>query len=327
MTFVADDGYHISTEERIALEQLARTPAGTSAFALRARIVLACAAGDTTAEVAQRLGVCRETVRKWRNRFAVHRLAGLADEPRRGAPRTIGTDLVHRVVVATLDLPPPTGERWTTRALAAATGVSQTTVSRIWREYGLRADRVRAWRLVTDPGFVAAVRGVVGVHLAGRESTLVLAVDHPDATGVAAPAAVMAPPALHSVAGPGPAGGASGPARRLIPFLAEVEAAVPDGTLHVLRADRPGAEARAVARWLARRRRFRHQVIPPCAPWPVLADRWLTAPGVRDHPGTAELRLLVRRCVGGAHQAGRMWRADPQRTEDGDGKSMLPCLP
>ncbi|NBE80065.1 helix-turn-helix domain-containing protein [Micromonospora rubida] len=270
------------------LRQWSTAPDVAPALALRARIVLACADGDTNARAARRLKVSRETVRKWRDRFAAHRLAGLTDEPRSGAPRTIGDDIVRRVVTATLDLPAPTGGRWTTRSLAASVGVSQTAVSRIWREFGLCPDRVRTWRLVADPEFVARVRGVAGVHLAHRGSALALAVGHADAPTPVPRGGGKAPPAVVSVAeGPDWAGD-------LLGFLTEVSATVPSGALHVLCADESVLGAGPVRCWLARRRRFRCHATPECAPWTVLADRWLVRSGDVGAPGAADLRERVR---------------------------------
>jgi transposase len=108
------------------------------ARALRSRIVLACADGSPDARVAASLGVSRDTVRKWRSRFTVGRLVGLGDAPRPGAPRTISDEHVARVVARTLLETPSDGRpRWSTRSMAAATGLSQSAVSRIWRRAGL----------------------------------------------------------------------------------------------------------------------------------------------------------------------------------------------
>src|SRR5690348_10220753 len=111
------------------------------ALALRARIVLACAESKPNARVAADLGVSRDTVRKWRSRFAAGGLAALRDAPRPGAPRIITDDQVRQVLARTTGEPPPAGlARWTTRAMASATGLSQSAVSRIWRAAGLAHD-------------------------------------------------------------------------------------------------------------------------------------------------------------------------------------------
>src|SRR5262244_196115 len=115
------------------------------ALALRARIVLACAAGPPgqpggrpASAVAAELGLSRDTVRKWRSRFLAQRLAGLRDAPRPGAPRTITDEQAARVIArALLEAPPAGHRRWSTRLMAAETGMSQSAVSRIWRQAGL----------------------------------------------------------------------------------------------------------------------------------------------------------------------------------------------
>jgi polyphosphate kinase len=119
--------------------QLATWAAGSGSLALRSRIILACADGRSSAQVATDLGVTRDTVRKWRVRFAAGGLRALHDAPRPGAPRKISDEQVRQVIARALREPPPRGRaRWTTRTMAAATGLSQSAVSRIWRAAGLR---------------------------------------------------------------------------------------------------------------------------------------------------------------------------------------------
>ena len=96
----------VSDDEREILERWARRPTTAQALALRCRIVLACAEGLSNVEVADRLGVSRMTVGKWRSRFVSDRLDGLHDEPRPGGPRSIGDDDVERVIVKTLEETP-----------------------------------------------------------------------------------------------------------------------------------------------------------------------------------------------------------------------------
>src|SRR5690348_8077604 len=93
----------LSEDERETLERWARRPSSAQALALRCRIVLACAEGGSNTEVAERVGVTRATVGKWRARFVEHRLDGLHDEPRPGGPRSISDDDVERVIVKTLE--------------------------------------------------------------------------------------------------------------------------------------------------------------------------------------------------------------------------------
>src|SRR5664280_195161 len=155
----------------------ARRPTSAQALALRCRIVLACADGGHNTEVADRLGVSRATVGKWRGRFIEHRLEGLHDEPRPGAPRLIGDDAVEAVVVKTLEETPVDATHWSTRSMAKATGMSQSAVSRIWRAFGLKPHLVDSFKLSPDPLFVEKVRDVVGLYINPPDGALVLCVD------------------------------------------------------------------------------------------------------------------------------------------------------
>ena len=134
----------LTAAERAQLESWAAGSAVARQQALRARIVLACAvgpdapAGRPSAQVAAELGLSRDTVRKWRSRFGARRLAGLSDSPRSGAPRRITDEQVAQVIARALLEPPPAGQqRWSTRIMAAHTGLSQSAVSRIWRRAGV----------------------------------------------------------------------------------------------------------------------------------------------------------------------------------------------
>jgi transposase len=168
----------LSEDERETLARWARRPKSAQALALRARIVLACAQGATNKAVAVRFSVTPQMVGKWRSRFVADRLGGLSDEPRSGRPRTISDEQVEQVVTATLEQAPPDGgTHWSTRLMAARTGLSQTAVSRIWRAFELRPHRVDYWKLSTDPHFVDKLYDVVGLYLDPPERALVLCVD------------------------------------------------------------------------------------------------------------------------------------------------------
>jgi transposase len=127
--------------------------------------------------VAARLRVCTATGGTWRRRFVERRLEGLADEPRPGAPRKITDAAVERVVTATRESKPKAATHWSTRVLAAATGMSPTAVSRIWRAFGLKPHKAETFKLSTDPFVVAKVRDVVGLDMSPPERAIVLCVD------------------------------------------------------------------------------------------------------------------------------------------------------
>jgi transposase len=167
----------LSDDERQTLARWANRPKSTQRLALRARIVLACAGEPSNKAVAAQLGVCGATVGTWRNRFVARRLDGLADEPRPGAPRTVTDDAVEQVVTKTLETKPTHATHWSTRGMARASGMSQSTVGRIWRAFGLKPHRADTFKLSTDPYFVEKVRDVVGLYLSPPERAIVLCVD------------------------------------------------------------------------------------------------------------------------------------------------------
>src|SRR5215211_1119984 len=155
----------LSAEERAQLEAWERRRTSAQALALRSRIVLAAAEGPNNSEIARELGIAVSSVRKWRNRFAEHRLDGLTDEPRPGRPRKIGDDQVEDVIVNTLESTPKNATHWSTRSMAAEVGLSREAVGRIWRAFGLQPHRSETWKLSKDPQFIDKVRDVVGLYL------------------------------------------------------------------------------------------------------------------------------------------------------------------
>lgn len=167
----------LSAEERSALERYARRGTVAQQLGLRARIVLRCARVASNKTVARELGVCAAVVGKWRRRFIRDRLDGLLDEPRSGAPRKISDDQVEELVTRTLESKPKGATHWSTREMAKRSGISRTSVSRIWRAFGLRPHRSETFKLSTDPQLVEKVRDIVGLYLNPPEHALVLCVD------------------------------------------------------------------------------------------------------------------------------------------------------
>jgi transposase len=167
----------LSDDERGVLIGWSRRRKSAQALAARSRIVLRCAEGGTIGQVAVDLGVSRDMVSKWRSRFLADRLQGLSDEPRPGRPRVITDDRVEQVITKTLEETPGRDTHWSTRSMASSTGMSQSTVSRIWRAFGLKPQAVDTWKLSTDPQFIDKVRDVVGLYLDPPSNALVLAVD------------------------------------------------------------------------------------------------------------------------------------------------------
>ncbi len=167
----------LSEAERAELLRWTRRQKTAQALALRARIVLLAADGVSNTDIAARLDVTGATVGKWRQRFLARRTDGLLDEPRPGVPRTISDEQVEAVVVRTLETTPADGTHWSTRSMASASGLSQSTISRIWRAFDLQPHRQETFKLSTDPLFVEKVRDIVGLYLNPPERALVLCVD------------------------------------------------------------------------------------------------------------------------------------------------------
>jgi transposase len=167
----------LTAAERAALEGLVRRRKTAQDLALRARIVLRCAAGLTNQAVAAEVGACAHTVGTWRERFARDRLDGLRDEPRSGAPRTVTDERIADLLVRSLETMPEGATHWSTRSMAAACGLSPATVQRVWRAFGLQPHRAETFKLSSDPEFVEKVRDIVGLYLAPPDRALVLCVD------------------------------------------------------------------------------------------------------------------------------------------------------
>ena len=155
----------------------ARRPNSPQALALRSKIVLACSEGRTNQAVAAELRCSGATVGKWRSRFVAKGLNGLADEYRPGVPRSITDDHVEAVVVKTLTEKPTDATHWSTRGLAKATGMSQPTISRIWKAFGLKPWLEDTFKLSSDPLFIDKVRDIVGLYMNPPERAVVLCVD------------------------------------------------------------------------------------------------------------------------------------------------------
>ena len=167
----------VTDEEREVLTRWTARRKTGQGLAMRARIVLGCAEGASNTEVAAALKVTKPTVGKWRRRFVEKRLGGLLDEARVGAPRKIGDDKIEEVVVKTLETTPRGATHWSTRSMAAASGLSRPTVNRIWRAFGLQPHRTDTFKLSNDPQLVEKVRDIVGLYLNPPDRALVLCID------------------------------------------------------------------------------------------------------------------------------------------------------
>lgn len=168
---------NLTDAERGILQQWARKPKIAQALAQRAKIILLCDKGLPNDVVAEKLGVTGATVCKWRERFRQGRLQGLSDASRSGPPREIGDEVIENVIQKTLTPRPKGSTHWSTREMAAQTGLSQSTIVRIWNTFALQPHRSEKFKLSTDPLFIEKVRDVVGLYMSPPENAIVLCVD------------------------------------------------------------------------------------------------------------------------------------------------------
>jgi transposase len=313
----------LSDDERDTLARWARRHTSAQALAVRCRIVLACAEGGSNTEVAERLGVDRSTVGKWRARFVARRLDGLHDEPRPGGPRSIGDDQVERVIVKTLEETPADATQWSTRSMAKATGMSQSAISRIWRAFGLKPHLVESFKLSPDPLFIDKVRDVVGLYLNPPDAAVVLCADEKSqiqALDRTAPVLPLVPGTpqrrTHDYRRHGTTNlyaaldVASGTviadmtprhrAEEFRRFLNLIDRSVPDGLdVHVVVDNNATHKTPAIQRWLLRHPRFTLHFTPTYSSWLNLVERWfaeLTNKWLKrgTHRSTRELVASIR---------------------------------
>jgi transposase len=314
----------VSPSERETLTNWARRPKTAQALALRSRIILACATGATNTDVAEKIGVTKQMVGKWRARFIERRLDGLLDEPRSGAPRKITDEKIEEAVRLTLESQPHNATHWSTRSLAEKTGLSQTTVRRIWHAFGLQPHRSETFKLSKDPLFIEKVRDIVGLYLSPPDKALVLCVDEKSqiqALDRTQPLLPMRPGQAerrsHDYVRHGTTSlfaaldvrtgeviGKCQPRHRSVEFrkfLDLIDKSVPEDLDVHLVLDNYGTHKTAlIRRWLAKRPRFHLHFTPTGASWINLVERWfglLTERQLRRgvHRSTSELIAAIER--------------------------------
>ena len=313
----------LSETEREQLEALTLRRKTAQALALRARIVLACAAGADNKVVAARQRVTQQTVSKWRARFVEQRLDGLLDAPRPGAPRTIDDARVDAVIAKTLESVPAGATQWSTRSMARDAGLSQTAVSRIWRAFGLQPHRQETFKLSSDPLFVEKVRDIVGLYLDPPLKAMVLCVDEKsqiqalDRTQPLLPLAPGIPERrTHDYTRHGTTtlfaaldiatGEVIGQTHRrhrgaeFLQFLRTIEANVPPKMdVHLIMDNYGTHKTPTIKAWFARNPRFRVHFTPTSASWLSQVERWfatLTQNYIRrgTHRSTRQLEQAIR---------------------------------
>jgi transposase len=271
--------------------------------------------------------VTRATAAKWRSRFLESRLEGLGDAPRPGAPRTITDEQVELVIAKTLaEKGPGQDTHWSTRSMAAATGMSQTAVSRIWRAFGIKPHLVQTWKLSTDPEFIGKVRDVVGLYLDPPDKALVLCVDEKsqiqalDRTAPCLPVLPTTPARMtHDYVRHGTTSlfaaldVASGSViaqhyrrhrhQEFLRFLKLIDGAVPSGLeLHLICDNYATHKTEEIRKWLLRHPRFHLHFTPTSSSWINLVERWfaeLTNRKLRRsaHRSVTELETDIRKWI------------------------------
>ena len=313
----------VAPGERERLEAWARRPKTAQALAVRSRIVLRCAEGKDNTDIADELGITRQMVGKWRQRFLDHRLDGLLNEPRPGAPRRIGDRDVERVLQKTLEEMPRDATHWSVRSMSKASGISSTTVHRIWHTFSLQPHRSKTFKLSKDPLFIEKVRDIVGLYLAPPDKALVLCVDEKsqiqalDRTQPLLPMDIGQPERrTHDYVRHGTTSlfaaldVASGEvlgqchqrhrAREFRLFLEAIEAHVPpELDVHLILDNYGTHKTAAIRRWLLRHPRFHLHFTPTGTSWINQVERWfalLTEKQIRrgTHRSTRELERAIR---------------------------------
>lgn len=312
----------LTAEEREVLEGYVRRRKTAQALATRARIVLRCAEGGHDGIVAEELGVSRGAVGRWRRRFAALRLQGLHDEPRPGAPRKITDKKVERVIVDTLESTPKGATHWSTRDMAKHSGLSHSTIGRIWRTFGLKPHRSETFQLSNDPLFVDKVRDIVGLYMSPPENAVVLCVDEKSqvqALNRKQPALPMLPGRAelqtHTYVRNGTTslfaalnvatGHVIGKCRRrhraseFIQFLQLIDDSVPAGQeVHVILDNLSTHKTPAVHRWFLRHPRFHVHFTPTYSSWLNQVERWFALLELKAlkrgvHRSTLELERAI----------------------------------
>lgn len=322
----------LSDAEREVLQNWARRPKSAQALALRARMILRCAEGLTNTQVAGLVQVRIATVGKWRQRFVERRLDGLLDEPRPGAPRKVSDADVERALAMTLESTPRDATHWSTRSLAKESGLSRSTIGRIWRAFALQPHRSETFKLSKDPLFIDKVRDIVGLYMDPPDRALVLCVDEKSqiqALNRTQPLLPMRPGQIerrtHDYKRHGTTslfaaldvatGTVIGELHRrhrsaeFRKFLDTIDNAVPgDLDVHLILDNYGTHKTAAIRRWLAKRPRFHVHFTPTSSSWLNLVERFfaaLTEKQIRRgaHRSVRELETAIKQYLAVTNQS------------------------
>jgi transposase len=324
----------LTAEERSQLVRWSRRRKSAQALALRSRIVLGCAEGLDNKVVAAREGVTQQTVGKWRARFVELRLDGLDDDPRPGRPPSITIEQIEDVVVATLESTPANATHWSRAKMAQRSGLSASTIGRIWRGFEIKPHRADTFKLSNDPLFVDKVFDVVALYANPPEAAVVLCVDEKSQVQALArsqPAFPMMPgmperrthdyvrhgtTSLFAAFNTADGTVISSLHRRhrtveFKKFLAKIDNEVPDHLDVHLVCDNYGThKSPGIVKWLATHPRFHMHYTPTYSSWINQVERWfayLTDDLLRrgDHRSVQALEADIRDWV-------KAWNQNPK---------------
>lgn len=327
----------LTAAEREELERWQRRHTTARALAQRARAILLLADGETAVAAAEKLGATRESVGRWRKRFAASRCDGLLDEQRPGRPRTISDAKVEEVIRKTLETKPRGATHWSTRDMARECGLSQSRISRIWRAFSLQPHRQETFKLSEDPLFIEKVRDIVGLYLAPPERAVVLCVDEKSqiqALNRTQPLLPMRPGLperrTHDYERHGTStlyaaldvatGRVTGRcfqrqrAREFRLFLDDLDRSVPkDLDVHLVIDNASSHKTPAIRRWLARRPRFHVHFTPTSSSWINQVERFfaeITRRQIRrgTHTSTRALERAIREYLAIHNEAPKPYR-------------------
>jgi transposase len=168
----------LTAEEQHALEELSRGRRVSVRLSERSKIILLAAQGMENIEIAQQLGMTRQKVARWRKRYLDDGLKGIEkDAPRPGRSRRIGQADIREVVRMTVEEKPENSSHWSRSRMAQATGLSDSTIGRIWKNHGLKPHLIRTFKLSNDKNFAEKLDDIIGLYLSPPEHAMVFSCD------------------------------------------------------------------------------------------------------------------------------------------------------
>ncbi|GMA49225.1 IS630 family transposase [Alicyclobacillus contaminans] len=286
----------LTDDERDQLEQWVRSPSTPQKLVRRAQIVLRAADGWTNQQMVKAGLGTGVTIALWRTRFAELRLDGLKDVPKPGRPKQISKEKETEIIASTLK--PPRGRtHWSTRCMAEAQHVSQSTISRLWRKHGLKPHRTETFKYSQDPELEAKVVDIVGLYMDPPEKALVLCVDEKSqiqALDRTQPKLPLQPWQVerhtHDYVRHGTTslfaalnvatGEVIGQCHRrhrhqeFLQFLRVIDRHYPEGEIHLVLDNYSTHKHQAVRKWLTKRPRFHLHFTPTSASWMNQIETW-----------------------------------------------------